>query len=323
MEKLMTKIVPKKFGFIRIALAAGVGFPLLIATSANAVLPPPEVTTERVVVTGSNLPTTESVSALPVTTYSQEILQKAGANTAAEGLRQLPSYVGNTATENDSNGGDGQAFVTLRGLGPANTLTLIDGRRAFGFTNINAIPIGAISRVEILKDGASSVYGSDAVAGVVNFIMLNGPGEAPYEGAESFFLYGNTTDHDARVLNGYLKGGVTALDGKVAIAAAGEDHDRNDIYSRDRVIAADADRRQLGGNNQGSPTFPGRGQYRTDPADASSAIEVVLLDPSNNAPTGPGSYRTFAPGLDPESFNFRQYTPAIPGVEKASVLCGR
>ena len=52
----------------------------------------------------------------------------------------------------------------------------------------------------MLKDGASAIYGSDAVAGVVNFILLNGPGEAPYEGAEVDFLYGNTTDTDARVL---------------------------------------------------------------------------------------------------------------------------
>jgi iron complex outermembrane receptor protein len=321
----MTKIVSKKFGFIRIALAAGVGFPLFIATSANAQTPaasPGEATTERVVVVGSNLPTTETESALPVTTYSAEILQKVGANTPAEGLRQLPSYVGDTATENNSNGGDGQAFITLRGLGPANTLTIIDGRRAFGFSNINAIPIGAISRVEILKDGASAVYGSDAVAGVVNFILLDGPGEAPYEGAESFFLYGNTTDHDARVLNGYLKGGVTGLDGKVAIAAVGEYYDRNDLYSRDRDIAKSADRRSLGGNNQGSPTFAGRGVIRDNVLSGIPptfvARERILIDPSNNAPSSLADYRLFTGATDPDAFNFRFYTPAIPGVEKAS-----
>ena len=93
-------------------------------------------------------------------------------------------------------------------------MTLINGRRAFATsTNINAIPIGALSRTEILKDGASAVYGSDAVAGVVNFIMLNGPGEAPYEGAELDFLYGNTTDTDAHVLQTYLRGGA-ATDAK-------------------------------------------------------------------------------------------------------------
>ncbi|MFL6530819.1 MAG: TonB-dependent receptor plug domain-containing protein, partial [Chthoniobacterales bacterium] len=80
--------------------------------------------TERVIVTGSFIPTAETESALPVTVITGATLQKQGANTPAEGLRQLPSFVGNTATENDSNGGDGQAFVNLRALGSENTLVL-------------------------------------------------------------------------------------------------------------------------------------------------------------------------------------------------------
>jgi hypothetical protein len=68
---------------------------------------------ERVIVTGSYIPTAETETALPVTVYTAEVLQKQGANTPIEGLRQLPSFVGNTATENDSNGGDGQAHINL------------------------------------------------------------------------------------------------------------------------------------------------------------------------------------------------------------------
>jgi iron complex outermembrane receptor protein len=64
----------------------------------------------------------------------------------------------------------------------------------------------------VLKDGASAIYGSDAVAGVVNFILIGGPGEAPYEGAEIDMLYGNTTDTDARVLQAWIRGG--AFDGQ-------------------------------------------------------------------------------------------------------------
>ena len=109
---------------------------------------------------------------MPVTVYTAEALLNQGANTPIEGLRQLPSFVGNTATENDSNGGDGQAFINLRALGAGNTLILINGRRAFGFKNINAIPIGALARAEVLKDGASAIYGSDAVAGVVGAIAV-------------------------------------------------------------------------------------------------------------------------------------------------------
>ncbi|MDQ3118140.1 MAG: TonB-dependent receptor [Verrucomicrobiota bacterium] len=334
----------KKLGSLRSALAVGVGVTFLLASSAfaqvgsTAATPAAPAatpaagtgagavsdsaiadssaggaaTTERVVVTGSYIPTAETESALPVTVYTATVLQKQGANTPAEGLRQLPSFVGNTATENDSNGGDGSAFVNLRALGSGNTLTLINGRRAFAFEDINAIPIGALSRSEVLKDGASAIYGSDAVAGVVNFILLNGPGEAPYEGAEIDFLYGNTTDRDARVIQSYIRGGV-ATD-KFSVAAAAEYYDREAIFSVDREISRLADRRNLGGTNQGSPTFPGRAQFRTNPAVNASATASILINQANANPQGPQDYRARDPNVD--SFNFRQTTPAIPAMEK-------
>jgi iron complex outermembrane receptor protein len=248
------------------ATASGAGSPsdsAIADAAADSNAGAGAATTERVVVTGSYIPTAETESALPVTVYTSTVLQKQGANTPVEGLRQLPSFVGNASTENDSNGGNGSAFINLRALGQINTLTLINGRRAFATNNVNIIPIGALSRSEVLKEGASAIYGSDAVAGVVNFILLNGPGEAPYEGAEVDFLYGNTTDTDSRVLQTYIRGGV-ATD-KVAIAAAAQYYDRDGLFSRDRDISASADRRFLGGNNGGSPTFAGRVTARTTP----------------------------------------------------------
>src|SRR4051812_17789316 len=234
--------------------------------AANANPSAVTASTERVIVTGSYIPTAETESALPVTVYTAEVLQKQGANTPVEGLRQLPSFVGNASTENDSNGGDGTATINLRGIGSVNTLILLNGRRTFNFNDINAIPIGALSRTEILKDGASAVYGSDGVAGVVNFILLNGPGEKPYEGAELFALYGNTTDTDAHVRQVYLRGGVTGLDGKVSIAAEGEYYSRANLYSRDRAKVAGTGNASnvgalatgWGGPNGNSPTYAGR-----------------------------------------------------------------
>ena len=173
----MIRNVLHTFGSFRTALVAAVGIPLVIAGSAYAQNPTPtvapskEATTDRVIVTGSYIPTAETESALPVTVYTAEVLKKAGANTPVEGLRQLPSFVGNAATENDSNGGSGAATINLRGIGSANTLILVNGRRTFNFNDINALAIGSISRTEVLKDGASAVYGSDGVAGVVNFIL--------------------------------------------------------------------------------------------------------------------------------------------------------
>src|SRR5256714_1223470 len=313
----MIRNVLHTLGSLRTALAAAAGVPFVIAaaaygqTTAPAPNVPPEATTERVIVTGTYMPIAESESALPVTVYTAEVLKKQGANTPVEGLRQLPSFVGNAATENDSNGGDGTATINLRGIGSANTLILVNGRRTFNFNDINALPIGAISRTEVLKDGASAVYGSDGVAGVVNFILLNGPGEKPYEGAELYALYGNTTETDAHVRQVYLRGGVTGLDGKVSIAAEGEYYSRANLYSRDRFKVAGTGNTSSvgalatgwGGPNGNSPTFSGRVSVAASvttqtirPTAGGVPIfgQMVLLNLSNNQVMA-NSYRRFEP----------------------------
>ncbi len=337
----------------RVALVAAAGIPFLIAASADAQAPAPspaagEATAERVIVTGSYIPTAETETALPVTTYTAEVLQKAGANTPIEGLRQLPSFVGNAGTENDANAGDGAAGINLRGLGQFNTLILINGRRAFlgigvnGAPDINAIPISAVSHVSVLKDGASAIYGSDAVAGVVNFSLLNGPDEVPYQGAEAYFLYGNTTDKDAHVLQAYLKGGVTGLDGKISIAAAGEYYFRAALLSIDRTISRTANLSNspgglgLGGINNNSPTFSGRVSI----SGAGSTMgfltgQLVLVNLSQGGEILPGDYRRFEPtatsnppggtlpgdfppGADPSRFNFQTTGQGTPSQEKSN-----
>jgi iron complex outermembrane receptor protein len=359
----MIRNVLYTLGSLRAALVAAVGLPFLIAAGAYAQDPnsapnapiQSEATTDRVIVTGSYIPTAETESALPVTVYTAEVLKKQGANTPVEGLRQLPSFIGNAATENDSNAGNGQASINLRGVGSQNVLILLNGRRAFlgqGLNgvgaDINAISIGGLSRTEVLKDGASAIYGSDAVSGVVNFIMINGPGEKPYEGAELFALYGNTTDTDAHVRQVYVRGGVTGLDGKVSIAAAGEYYSRANLFSRDRRIAVTGDLSnnptglQQGGINNNSPTFAGRvsetitgaGQVPNPNFDPTQPVsptnlrfrnngrgQLVLINATQGGGVTPADYRTFDPaggGTDPSRFNFRDFSPAIPAVEKAN-----
>jgi iron complex outermembrane recepter protein len=337
MEKLMIKNVLSKFG----PAAAG----LIFASTAFAQEPPPplapavppppgpatEAVAERVIVTGSNIPTAQEQASIPVTTYTAQWLQKSGSNTPVEGLRQLPTFVGNAETENDSNAGDGTAFINLRGLGAENTLVLMNGRRMAGgngiSADVNLIPISAIQKVDILKDGASAIYGSDAVAGVINFMMWNdyrdyGP---IYEGAEFEARYGTTTDHDANLRQAWIRGGVTGMDGKVAIFAAAEYYNRAAIFSVDRFISATGDLSSgpigdnpnigvaglgLGGINNNSPTYAGK------LASISLGGNVTLIDLTNNAPT-PASYRPFLGSVDPSRYNFRAFTPAIPAVEKS------
>jgi iron complex outermembrane recepter protein len=349
MEKLMIKNVLNKFGFVRIALVAGAGLPLIVASNGFAQAPPPpappgppvEAVAERVIVTGSNIPTAQEQASIPVTTYTAQWLMKSGSNTPVEGLRQLPTFVGNSATENDSNGGDGTAQINLRGLGPENTLVLINGRRvvagsSFLGPDINLIPISSIQKVDVLKDGASAIYGSDAVAGVVNMMMWNdirdyGP---IYEGAEFEVRYGTTTDTDANTRQAWIRGGVTGLDGKVAIFASAEYYNRAALFARDRLISRTGDTSNgdipsdnpplgilplnLGGLNNNSPTFAGR-------VSTNSLGQLVLNDLTETAPT-PASYRRFEPdnpgpgeflpGQDPSRFNFRAFSPAIPAIEK-------
>ena len=322
--------------------------------------PSPEAVaeTERVIVTGSNIPTAQEESSLPVTRYTAEWLQKSGADTPVEGLRQLPSFVGNAATENNSVGGSGAASINLRGLGSENVLILINGRRAFlgsgfggagqffGGADVNLIPLSGLQGVEVLKDGASSIYGSDAVAGVVNFSMWddthdNGP---RFEGAEFEIRYGNTTDHDANVRQAWIRGGVTGLDGKVAIFASAEYYDRAAIYSSDRYISSTGDTSNnheinlnpdrgiaglgLGGLNFNSPGFGGRvnvsAPTETFPQLFPVVGQLVLRDLTTNQVT-PASYRPFdAAGLntDPASFNSQAFSQAIPAVEKSMEYVG-
>ena len=344
----MIKTVLNKFGFVRTALVAGAGLPLIFASNAFAQAPPPpgagptyggevpsggagEAVAERVIVTGSNIPTAAEQASIPVTTYTAQWLQKSGSNTPVEGLRQLPTFVGNAATENDSNAGDGTANINLRGIGPENTLSLVNGRRFIGgngFPDVNLIPLSAIQKVDILKDGASAIYGSDAVAGVVNFMMWNDTRDyGPiYEGAEFEARYGNTTDHDANVRQFWIRGGVTGMDGKVAIFASAEYYNRAAIMSRDRTISRSGDLSNgsipgdnpavgalplnLNGINNNSPTYAGALTVN------SLGGNVTLIDLTNNAPT-PASYRPFLGSVDPSRFNFRAFTPAIPAMEKS------
>ncbi len=274
---------------------------------------------ERTIVIMDPIPSSETEGSLRVWVTTGEWMKKEGADTPIEALRQTSFFVGTTRTENDSVGGDGSASINLYALGARNVVTLINGRRAFGFSNINAIPLSALDRAEVFDGG---VYGSDSTGGVVNFVMLNGPGEKPYKGAEVYAFYGNTTDSDAHVRQVYLRGGVTGLHGRVSIAAAAEYYSRANLFSRDREISRtgdlsnDATGLGLDGLNNNSPTFAGR-MSLSGPI-AAGGGQRVLIDLTNNAPN-PASYRLFdtPAGADPSRFNFRAFTPAIPAVEKA------
>ncbi|MBS0660389.1 MAG: TonB-dependent receptor plug domain-containing protein [Verrucomicrobia bacterium] len=249
-------------------------------------------------------PVAQSEAAFAVSVYASDL--RTGAFTLAEGLRLHPAYFGTTATENDSNGGNGSARIALRGLGPRNTLTLINGRRAFGLTDLSAILLSTVDRTEILSDGAGTLYGASGVAGVANVILLNGPGSSLLTGFEAGILYGNTTDRDSRLLQGFVRGGFS--NEKLSFAFGAEYYDREAIFSRDRALSASVDRRAFGGANSGSPTFPGRVTLGSMPR--------VLIDPTLASPQNAAAFRTYGGANSSDPFNFRASTPVIPAQEK-------
>src|SRR5437867_7193385 len=184
MEKLMTQNALKTFRFVRLALMASVGFPFTLTSNAFAQLPapavpanpaaPPSAEVERVVVTGSNIPTAEETGPNPVDTYRPQDIEKLGIRNATDLTTFIPQEAGGTVNQNIANGGDGTVQLNLRGLLPKETLILVDGKRIaqgaiFLGYDIQLIPVSMIDHIDILKDGGSAVYGSYAVAGGVHF----------------------------------------------------------------------------------------------------------------------------------------------------------
>jgi len=265
---------------------------------------------EKFVTTGSTIPGPESETFSPVTVYSFPQMARLGASLPIEVLRHLPGFAGAVNTEQRTNGGTGGASVNLRGL--AGTLTLLDGHRTAGFDNFNLLPTIAISRIEIVKDGASAIYGADALSGVFNTVLI-----PKYTGAKLDIYYGNTTDKDAGVLRTALLTGATR--GNTNVVAAFEYYRRNALYSSDRAVSADSDGRSRGGKNQGSPTFSGRATARVGAPDA--PVQDLVLKSGLTAGYTSADFIAFDPvaSTSNQLLNFRQYTPSIPEQNHSNV----
>ncbi|HEY0957588.1 MAG TPA: TonB-dependent receptor [Roseateles sp.] len=151
----------------------------ILLLAASSVLAQEAQKLERIQITGSSIKRVESETALPVTVITRDAIEKSGAVNVEDILRRLSV---NSAQLSDSTQGAGYATsnANLRGLGANSTLVLLNGRRLAGHpfgsiggsvaVDLNSIPFAAIERIEVLRDGASAIYGTDAVAGVINFI---------------------------------------------------------------------------------------------------------------------------------------------------------
>jgi outer membrane receptor protein involved in Fe transport len=303
MEKPMTRNVQKTLG-IRVALLAAVAFPLIIATSAraqDATAPAPattgtniapngaptqgaaEATAERVVVTGSNIPTAEEVGPNPVDTYRRDDITRLGVRTPTDLVLRIPASTGSNTTENNTNGGDGSTRISLRGIDPKETLVLQDGRRlAYAGTSsidFNQFPLGLIDHIDILKDGASPIYGTEAVAGVVNVFLIH-----RFRGLEVYGSYGNTNmgfagDHGEETA--YLLAGTG--DDKTDIVVYAGIYNAAAIYSRDVNISHDPDKSAYGSFDVRSGNLAGRVTSRYFLGLAKAPFKLNLRTPTPHA----------------------------------------
>ncbi len=311
---------------------------VLLSAGGTAVAqtsPAPGQQLERVEITGSSIKRIDAETALPVQVITREQIQKSGV-TNVEQLLQTISAVsssqGLTAASASGATTGGISAVGLRGLSSQRTLVLLNGRRiapyGAGFANdsvsvdVNSIPLAAIERVEVLKDGASSVYGSDAIAGVINFILRQ-----DFKGIELNAEYGDTTHGGAnfKKITGLAGYGDLATD-RFNVMIVGSYQKEGKLFGSQRNFAKTDIHPYEGNDTTSGNTFPGNivtydpvtgqaGSRSRNPSTAATGNATTLLG-------CPAPYATFDP-LFPQ--NRCRFDPAplvalVPESERISVF---
>lgn len=245
MRTLLTSIHATRRGLLGTLLLTG-------ATAAYTQEAPPAVTAQAaeapadealVTVTGSRISRSGFDQPTPVTVIDQAAIQAAAEPNLADFVNQIPSVVGSVTPANTqrnlSGGTSGLNTINLRNLGSNRTLILLDGRRSVGSAingtvDINTIPQGLVKSVEVVTGGASSVYGSDAVAGVVNFIL-----DKKFTGLKGDLTYGETTFGDDTTYRLSLTGGMKFAGGRGHIIVSGDFLDRAGVLGAPRPWASE------------------------------------------------------------------------------------
>jgi len=241
-----------------IALAFGLGLSTAQAQPA-----------QRIEITGSAIKRIDSELPVPVETVTRAQIARTGATSINELIKSIAviDIFDQGELASNSPGGSGTARVRLRGLGDTQTLVLINGRRvptiplqdasgAGAAFDINQIPVAAIDRVEVLKDGGSAIYGADAVAGVVNFILRK-----DYTGAGLSLSYGTSSRSDGEETQANIVAGFGDLASqRFNVMGALDAFKRDPIYRKDREISRSVDYRRFG-PIVGFPNLDGRSGF--------------------------------------------------------------
>ena len=208
---------------------------LAIAAVPQTLIAQEQETLAEVVVTGSRLVRSDLSAPSPTTVINQDLVQLSGDTTVEAVINELPQLSAGNNSSVNSAGGSGVLTANLRGLGAARTLTLVNGRRfipanSAGSVDLATIPTALVERVEIITGGASAVYGSDAIAGAVNFLLRD-----DFEGLEVSTQYGETSESDGRTVQfDALFGSNFAEDrGNVTLYASRSERDPVFMQNRD------------------------------------------------------------------------------------------
>ncbi len=247
-------------------------------TSAFAQTPAGPAAEEKgdvVVVTGSRIARQDYVANSPIVTVGAEDIAATGVTTLDTLLNEMPQFVPaiNQTSNNPSNGG--QANISLRGLGTNRTLILMNGRRVVpsnndGTVDVNLIPSQLVKSIEVVTGGASSTYGSDAIAGVVNFILRD-----DFQGLEANLSYGITDRSDGETFSASLATGGSFADGNGHAMLMVSYNDRDAIYNADRPfssIAGPSGTSPLGSTTFDSTNLPTVGAINTALGSTGAAV---------------------------------------------------
>jgi iron complex outermembrane receptor protein len=281
----------------------------LLAQTAPAVPSPGagEAEAGEITVTGSRIIRNGYDAPTPITVIGAKDLQAAAPTNVADFVNDLPSVAGSVTPANSNrslaSGVAGLNTINLRGLGSNRTLVLIDGRRSVasasdGTVDVNTIPQGLVKSVEVVTGGASAVYGSDAVAGVVNFIL-----DKNYTGIKGDISHGLTTYGDDDTYKATLTAGMKFADGRGHILLNGQYVQRHGIFGVPRGWA------QKGMYMTQNPAYvPGNGQPQYMPSTRAGLNDVTAGGIITNG-LARGVY--FGPGGSINQYNYGpNYNPA-------------
>lgn len=310
MQRIIIPLSPSPLSF---ALALALLSPLALAQPSSG----QDSTLDAVVVTGSNIKRSDSAGPNPVQVLSRIEIEQSGKTTLTDVLRTLSVNAGNSFDEQFTGSfSAGSASIGMRGLSPKNTLVLVNGYRVAShgfslntqdtFVDLNALPISAVERIEVLKDGASAVYGSDAIAGVVNIILRR-----DHQGVEAGLGYGFASRGGLDEKKGHLLAGFGDLQAQGWNLLFGLD-----LLERGRLDASER-------------AFTRSGDFRSQPggrlAGWGTASGAWLLDPSRPQPFEPcpaGSvlrpYRDFGSTRSGDvcAFNSQAFNTLQPGAKR-------